>query len=458
MAMGDKIYTGMDAFNAGLANSQNIFNSLANRKLAEGNLMSRQQETQRNQTLLPYLIQKYKDEASMTPLQRQHLEAQISEANALAGQHQADTRFNNWFDSQIMGGMGSEGPQQPNQNPIIANNTSAASLPSEQTDRAPVPMNVPLPRKDVVSIANQDHAAADQAMGISQPTAQRAIQQPMNDNDIPPSQPVQTSQIAPAPEATPPGQTPQSLSNNEEKVIQPARKGMEFLDKLAGMSTHGRTFKQPVVHPPVDGMQRIDYPSGKVTVQKVGPNAEERAAIGLNAAEQREQAKSDIKSAADIEKSMPSIMTSIDNMAKMYTTFERSPSVGGPSYHIPGRQAFSKDPDVADLMVRSNSARGEIANATTGRNTGAKSLVMAGLQKPDITYTPERNVAMIRANLDLMKTRFNELKSTWERSHPGKQFPHKLPADVERILSKKTKHDYTKHTTAELEEMLKSAV
>lgn len=35
MAMGDKIYTGMDAFNAGLANSQNIFNSLVHNRLED---------------------------------------------------------------------------------------------------------------------------------------------------------------------------------------------------------------------------------------------------------------------------------------------------------------------------------------------------------------------------------------------------------------------------------------
>lgn len=436
MTMGRKLYTGMDAFTEGLASSQNMFNSIANRRNQAGQLAINQQDQLRKQQLLPLMMQQYTDKHNLSPYEIQHLQAQINEANTLSQKNQSDLKFNNWMDNLAMGGQDSSAPSNTVQPSGAA---PAENIPTGQqpvSSVPPVPMEAPTDRHSLVQRANEDQAKSDAAMGVS------GSQVPGQEPSQPQQVPAQQNAQAPAPSIAAGGDT-----YNGEKVVTPARPGMEFLDKLAGMTLHGRTFKGPVVHPAQDGMQRVDYPSGKVTIQKVGPSYEEKIQEagdiaankqqkGEELKEQGMQKKLDSKVSTDIENETRSIVNSVHNLSELQEMLQKNKNLTSPAYAIPGVARLSKSEDVGKFINKSGSVQGEIAKNTTGARTGVGALNWAKIVKPDIGFTPERNLGTISANLDTFKQAFNANKKAWEEKNPGRKFPYELPKNMNTKMVK----------------------
>jgi len=152
--------------------------------------------------------------------------------------------------------FGNKGQQSQNQSVPYGSITT----PNQNADN--------LGRKDLVNIANKDQATYDQSHGVNAP------QQNQNSSF---------------------SDKQKQLSSGQEVVMQgPRNPNLEMWDKAAGMK-FGNVQIPDIKSNIVDGIKYDTYPSGKIVAQKVGPSAEEKAQISLKAAEDKEQAKSDIK-------------------------------------------------------------------------------------------------------------------------------------------------------------------
>jgi hypothetical protein len=412
---------GIDAFWQGANNTQNMINSIMKNKYDQSMLGVNQARQEYNKAILPYLIQQYQTNARKAKLQEDLY-------NYAFGQN------NNPQDNQF---AQPQNQSSPVIRPPMDNQTVNG-----------------MSREQLVGIANRDQANYDAAHGYTpqqqsninpqQMANQGMVQQP--ENTLPQSQ----IQNAPNEQQTSGAPVPDyihsnlqnNLPNNQEMVIRQGDPSREKMNRAAGMTIMGIRIPD-IKSNTVDGIRYDTYPNGKITAQKVGPSADEKAQIALQAAENREQAKSDIKASADIEKDMPGVISSMQNMASLYNIAKRNKNSTGFFYKLPFSQTGTHDPDTSEFITRSNAAQAEIARANTGKNTGIKSLMLAKFQKPDVSFSNERNLTASKTNLEIAKNTFDVNKARWERYHPGKSFPFKIPDEVNQILSSPTNKDNT---------------
>lgn len=147
-----------------------------------------------------------------------------------------------------------------------------------------------------------------------------------------------------APGAVMPAQVSQDMGG--ETVLNPGNPKLYGFDKFAGIKgvPGAQTHYQ-------DGNLITRYPSGKMTMQKLGPSAEERAAQKAETAFQSkiafEEAKNQMKDAEqrkkivfEAEQDAPKLRQSLDAMKRVKTIIEQNPKLFG--HWLQGHDTYSK--------------------------------------------------------------------------------------------------------------------
>ena len=425
---------GVDAFMEGMTNSQKIFDSMSQRKYNEGRLAIAQQEAEKAKTLLPYLVQKYQDDHSLTPLQRQHLGAQIQSAQALAELHNTNAAFTRQYMNDSSGG-GEQGG-------------FPASGQSGQTFEAPggTPTDTTgMNRHDLVQRANQDQAAADQQYNAANPGSPpvSAMGMPpiaVPSEQVPPVTPQAAqrpatinadSNIQPPTPGQPAGGSPQ---NPVEEVVKKGDPRRYKYDKLAGMKIGGVTIP-PVKTRVVDGVEYTTYPSGLETKMKVGPTNEEKQNQATELAGNREQKKIDIHESAKIQNSAKSLVKSAHIVQKLHQLLKDNKGLTGIGSGAARKFNLSDSAPLGEFDEQAGELQGEYAKAT-GARPGIGLVNWAKSVKPDIWKPENYNLGMIKAHAKKISDTFKEEKSDWENKNPGKKFPYELP-DLSDVLENK---------------------
>ncbi len=346
------------SFNEGFATSQKMFDSIANRKHQEAMVDIHQQERDQAKALLPHMIQKYQDDHSMTPLQRDHLKAQIQSVYALANVHNSNANFNNQFNKDA-GLGGTETNTIPS--PQSTNNINQVPVINE-----PNPNASSMGRRELVQAANRDQAAYDSQNNIANPAQSTQMRDelifPVNKNQptapqqnqnrqvpnqnmqklkefiesgnakpeevaqvqqfIQQNEPQQQSeQVAPQPENVQ-QETPieEPKINNEqnvpieikkeekEEIIKKGNPNLYKYDQFAGQKIGNHTFPQ-IKQKIENGYEYTTLPSGKETKMKVGETSREK-----------EFSKNDAKIAAEYDKRVMNGVNTLNTLDEISET------------------------------------------------------------------------------------------------------------------------------------------
>ena len=222
----------------------------------------------------------------------------------------------------------------------------------------------------------------------------------------------------------------QKLNNGEEVLVKSARSPtLEKMDRAAGMTIAG--FKIPDIKSRVvDGIRYDTYPSGKVVAQKEGISESEKSEIRLNAAENKEQAKANVKDTQDIEKSTKSLVKSARLIKEMHDLLKNNPDLTGPGYAIPlgigSTLKRTAGEDLGKFTSAAGTLQAEYAKAQSSRS-GIGLVDFYKSVKPDESNSVDVNRGMLQQHAKKLTDEFNDQKNDWERKNPGKEFPYKFP-------------------------------
>jgi len=283
--------SGMDAFLTGQKSMQDIFNSLAQNKYNQGMLGVHEQEAARQQKLLPALLQEYADKHDLNPFQRQLLQAQAQQA--LAGATKAQALANIY-----------SGALEPT--PLSTPNPVAANAPINNQagvaqQGSPLPSTLPftpitqIPMRPGMS--PQTGQAPNPMAGEIRPSsmAPSGQQSPANQGQMQPQASVE--------------QGGEPIVGNETEIAK-GNPRMYGLDRLAGMPG----FAKAETHITPEGIAYTRYPSGRTTVQRIGPS-------GF----QRELSKGDAKIVNELDKESiegRTMLTNLEDLGQLMTSPE----------------------------------------------------------------------------------------------------------------------------------------
>lgn len=345
---------------------QSMFDSIMRNKYQKSQIDLAQQQEARNREMMPYIMQKYKDE---------QMKAQ---------------RENDIYNQFFGGGAQQQEPSQ--QTPGIS-----------QTDQAQ--MNAMRPGDSYV-------------VGSGQRPTQGVPQNSM--------------QGMPTPGQGMPTVAPQPMQDNAasdqiggEKVIKAGDPRKSVWDKFAGMTVPGTSIRIPDIKTKIqNGMQYDTYPSGKVVATKVGNTDEEKAEIGLNAAEQKEQKKADIKAKKEDDDFFSHLSQYADNNEAIARIFNRNPSVTG---LLPWAKKKFKmgDKDYAAVNRLAAPMVGDLAQELSKKGS-VFALQMAKEGKYDPTQPADYNQGILEQNNDAIVRDYNRRAAVY-RERFGKEPPYKLP-------------------------------
>lgn len=491
MALVDNIplpKTGMEAFDTGMTNSQNIFNSLvANRKTnallpgqvqAQGdahllapytrNLTAAEAANQyaaakRSNEMLKPDLQKAADEHAFQTYRQNLAQAQANQDNAAA------TRSNEllpadkikYADEHLQAAPQREFTQsEADKNKQLIKQAEIKShfdmaragfddfgnpLPS---DSAPAPTAAP-PIQAPQLPPTQSTGAFDSLMNSGSPMDTSAMtpanQSPFQNSSVSPTvgnmpnTPVPNSlemypalaqkisqmrggnaNSAPAP-AAPPAPSPQTpnltsqadqqLDSNNPKVnpvieLQPAKKGDEWKDRIAGSDFQGS--KAPGITTEYkDGMIIRNYPSGRVTAQQAGPTLDEKQAALLNRQNAYNESKTTTATVKQLnDAAMANYSLSKEAQRGLDILLKNSNSTGL-FKGVAAKSHLSNDPDTASLTtIFGNIQSGTAQQADPKGAVGA--LRWAATIKPSILNGNAYNISQLQEVIKTARDKYEE--------------------------------------------------
>lgn len=225
----------------------------------------------------------------------------------------------------------------------------------------------------------------------------------------------------------------QRLHSGEEITIRPASPEKERWDRAPGSTVMG--IKIPDIKSKViDGIRYDTYPSGKVIAQKEGPSTEEKAKISLNAAEDKEQAKANVKQGQSLIDTGKSLVDYSDHVEALANLYEKKKNVSG---LLPGlrNKANLGSEDSATFMAHSTPMVGKLGKDIATRGGAyVSSLAQAG--KPNLYQPDKYNIKMIDEQARGVYKSYQRTKEAYEELFPGKKYPVKLPKFYDKFRVK----------------------
>jgi hypothetical protein len=231
------------------------------------------------------------------------------------------------------------------------------------------------------------------------------------------------------------------LSDGQEITVKRGDPNRERWDRVAGQTIFGMKIPD-VKSKVVDGMQYDTYPSGKVVATKGGPNTEEKAEIGLNVAERREESKAHVKQNTEAETSGTSLAKSARYLRQLKQILEENPGLTGPGASFSSKLGLSKNKQLGKFKEISGKLQAEIGKYASQRG-GIQSVNWAASVKPDIGNQPEMNLGMIEAALEGIGEDYKDISDQYGKRNKGKRFPVELPGE-EKEKSKEKENGITK--------------
>jgi hypothetical protein len=391
--------------------------SLAISKLAE----SRQQQ------LMPYLEQEYKDKH----------EGKISE-NAVAAMKAAIDKHT--FD-QVMG-TNQLNQSQPTVDETVQRGTAgnAQAAPSANLNNSPIlpgtaAPNVPGPAAGQVSGmpgmgTNQNPLQLQQSQ-IPGPLSLQDIIQPLmsrngmnapNQANATPNgtvaQPEINSQAQPQA-----GQISKEAEIPQETILNPGDKSKEFLNKLAGTSFGPKL----EYHYGKNGGVYTKYPNGKITYI-AGPQSAAGAIPEGSTGDKvldrqlrilREKEGMKVSDTAD------TLIPYMYEVQKLQGILKKKPDLTGRLTQAAKFIGATTDPDVGTFSSGALKLQTNLAKDLSSRGGyGVARIVSAN--KPDIANSGQFNMGALKDLKTNMVPTFLQLKAKYEETHPGKQFKYKL--------------------------------
>lgn len=214
------------------------------------------------------------------------------------------------------------------------------------------------------------------------------------------------------------------LQSGKEVVIRPPDNDKRSLmDKFPGATVMG--FKIPDIKSNVvDGIRYDKYPSGKIVAQKVGPNTEEKAKIGLDVAEQKEQAKANIKRSSDLKDTGKMLNEYTQHVEALENLLKKNKQSTG---LIPGYKTKFKmgSGDAAIFQSHATPMVGKLSKDIASRG-GAVVSGLAQAGKPDVFQPYDYNVKMIEEQAKSTYNSYKNAQREFQELHPNKPLPSSL--------------------------------
>jgi hypothetical protein len=395
-------------------------------KYHAGQLEIQKQAEARAQQLMPYLMQKYKDEhgKEMSEMEMNNLyNGIIKDAYNQTGpapQQQPsgmpspeDTTNTNMMNQFIQGrgagmpmpsGAGSapaQGitPQQfsqlsPEQQQSLLQQAGGQYTFSGAPQAPRAPMTGPISRHQAVQAANASQAQYDATHGVMPGAPQ-------------------------APQGIPQEAAPEDMG---EQIVRPGNPNLSKLDAIAGLP------KSPVKAPDVtydreNGLMYTQYPSGKITRQRI-PGAEtpdKKEERAINKEEQRENRKE----ANKIEENTAELAKTASIVKEMKQILKQNPGITGISNLVGQKTKLAKGTPLHRFKFLAGELQAKLAKQASAR-AGIGIINWINDIKPSIYSTKEANLGMLDAAEENMESDYNIDSERYKRKS-GTDIPIKFP-------------------------------
>lgn len=419
----------------------------------------------RAQTMLPYLLQSYKDTHNREASEH---EIQILKNNLLKQQYQEIISGLN-----LQGQPEQVGQQQPQQAPLQSNPMGGQGglnyTPIENPISNPTVKQNDL-RQTLADDSNETSNLHNMMGSLFDGTGKSPIQQPQAQSANPANvaNPVNkqnelASMMQPLFEknygAQQPGnnqatsirQTGQSSqlsqpdqSGMQEITLRPSKKGMALSDKLAGTP-----FGQPIkTHIGKDGWVYSEYPSGKITAvrnpqmaQQAGKETpEEKRAAELKNKKEFEQFKTEEKNRENKDKELTATwkalaptMTTINTLSNI---INKNPKLTGRGTQFAQWAGLTDDPDVGTFSSGALELQTALTKDLSSRGGYGAAKIVQGA-KPDIKNSTAFNQGALKQMKDKSIRTFVAMKKEFNKNHPGQDFPYKLSDYYPEVIIEK---------------------
>lgn len=404
----------------------------------------RAQAEQRAQSLMPYMIQQYKDQHG-----KDMAEADIKKMQSGIAKM--------YMDSAMKGGAAPDNaPPMPEEKPAASPGASMVSPENRQRLTEFLTQNPNLPDDQKAQISNflqmpQSPMAAGGAplspgmlpgaanaalpgqtpIGAPPPQGQAPGMPGQMQGQTPPQLP--SPQAAPGlPQAPPGGAAPEGGSPGfgQEIVVKRGDPNLEKLDHLAGLGIVPGMPKVSTHYAP-NGNVITRYPSGKVTVQNLAAPGTEKETPQQR--QQREtQTKIDVATGTDNAKTASKLVTSgrelsslVNRAKKIQDLLSENPGLTG---WLQGGMAslnLSQSKKLAEFDQTTRKLQADMGRYGSVRG-GAQVLKWAERAKPGTYKSTDYNLGMVKSILDDAKEDYVEMSREY-KDRTGKDFPVEFP-------------------------------
>lgn len=223
------------------------------------------------------------------------------------------------------------------------------------------------------------------------------------------------------------------LESGNEVLISPGDPGKFLWDKAPGSTIMG--IKIPDIKSNVvNGIRYDRYPSGKTVGQKVGLSEEEKSKIGLDVAQEKEQAKANVKESTDLIDTGKMLSDYSDHIEALSNLYDKKKHVSGLLSGIRNKIKLGS-PEAAIFMSHSTPMVGKLGRDIAQKGGAyVSSLAQAG--KPDIYQNDEFNKSMINEQAKGFYKSYQRAKERYEALNPTKKYPVKLPQFYDKVRIK----------------------
>lgn len=392
--------------------SANFGGTLAQAPESYYNNFAKMQANARSQKILPYLLQKYKDE---------HGKAMDENAVAHLDRMVKEHQYN-----EIMKSIRGNGQMQTGE--------KAKKAPAQQYNMQNLAAIMgPLLQPEAINLQTPAgpkgmETGLDQALNSpqQQPEMQNQEQMPEQADGLQETtEPQKTQANVP---------TASQIPDGGEIVVKPGRPGMDYLDKFAGtgMGFGGKSALKTIQGK--DGWLYTEYPSGKITASRnpmssMAETPEQKSARQIQEKTQVAQNLENQKAASKLESSGYELNKLAARAIKIKNILEKNPDLTG---WLPG-MAFttnmSKNPALAELVQTAAKLQADMAKYGSQRG-GAAVLKWAEKAKPSVYKQTSFNLGMVNSIIEDAINDFDEAATEYKR-RTGKKYPVKFPGMVQ---------------------------
>ncbi len=385
-------------------------------EISRGNLGVAQAAEARAKQLMPYLIQQYKD---------------------THGKEMSEMEMNNLYNGIIKDTYNSAGGLTDNRGaPVQA--APISNQPSSMGFNQPV-----APQSSAVNPANNtsmiNQFLQPNAGGYTPINNQLPVSPPQQfpltsiPNQTP--QAVATQNIVPASGAPATQNAQQTFPQNEsgEEIVRPGNPKLDKLDAIAGLP------KSPVKAPEIrydtkNGWMYTQYPSGKITRQKMSSNQEDEEYRGTNDQERKLNQAEAIKIRTDSN----DVKKAAEVAIKMKKLLDKNPDLTGMHNFFSSKTKLLNDKKKGEFVNLAGILQSAFGRMASSRG-GAQALAWAKSVKPDLLTGQETNKGMLDATLAQLQDELNNNKDRFQ-NYSFKPLDVKLPS-AETVMKTVIKPD-----------------